>query len=75
MNQLIVNSAIARGLDVIGDRWSLLILRDAFLGHCRFDEFRRLSGVSKATLSRRLDRKVSFLRAGMHRPSFTTLPC
>jgi DNA-binding HxlR family transcriptional regulator len=59
MNQLIVNSAIARGLDVIGDRWSLLILRDAFLGHCRFDEFRRLSGVSKATLSRRLDALIA----------------
>lgn len=59
INQLIVNSAIARGLDVIGDRWSLLILRDAFLGRTRFEEFRRHSGISKATLTRRLDALIS----------------
>jgi DNA-binding HxlR family transcriptional regulator len=51
---LIVNSSIAEGLDVIGDRWSLLILRDAFLGRRRFEEFRRYTGASKATLARRL---------------------
>lgn len=53
-NHLVVNSAIAQGLDVIGDRWSLLILRDAFLGRRRFEEFRRYTGASKATLTRRL---------------------
>lgn len=53
-NHLVVNSAIAESLDVIGDRWSLLILRDAFLGRRRFEEFRRYTGASKATLTRRL---------------------
>ncbi|WP_372865091.1 winged helix-turn-helix transcriptional regulator [Spongiibacter sp.] len=58
INHLIVNSSIARGLDVVGDRWSLLILRDAFLGRRRFEEFRRYTGASRATLSRRLNALV-----------------
>jgi DNA-binding HxlR family transcriptional regulator len=31
--------SIARGLEVVGERWTLLIVRDAFLGLRRFDEF------------------------------------
>ncbi|MGJ8686987.1 MAG: winged helix-turn-helix transcriptional regulator [Spongiibacteraceae bacterium] len=58
-NNLVVNSAIAKGLDVIGDRWCLLILRDAFLGRRRFEEFRRYTGASKATLTRRLSALVT----------------
>jgi len=56
---LIVNSSIAHGLDIIGDRWSLLILRDAFLGRSRFEQFRRHSGISKATLTRRLEALIT----------------
>ena len=59
INHLVVNSSIAHGLDVIGDRWSLLILRDAFLGRLRFEEFRRHTGASRATLSRRLNALVA----------------
>ena len=59
INHLVVNSSIAQGLDVIGDRWSLLILRDAFLGRQRFEEFRRHTGASRATLSRRLNALVA----------------
>ncbi len=58
INHLVVNGSIAQGLDVIGDRWSLLILRDAFLGRRRFEEFRRCTGASRATLSRRLNALV-----------------
>ncbi|MCG8312859.1 MAG: helix-turn-helix transcriptional regulator [Pseudomonadales bacterium] len=58
INSLILNSAIARGLDVIGDRWALLILRDAFLGRSRFEEFRKFTGASKSTLTRRLENLV-----------------
>jgi len=56
---MIINSAIASGLDVIGDRWSLLILRDAFLNRTRFEQFRRHTGISKASLSRRLDTLIT----------------
>jgi len=55
----ILNHSIAQGLEVIGDRWTLLILRDCFLGRHRFEEFRRNIGISKATLVRRLERLIA----------------
>jgi DNA-binding HxlR family transcriptional regulator len=45
---------IARALDVIGDWWSLLIIRDAFLGTRRFGEFQKNLGLAKNILSTRL---------------------
>ncbi len=45
---------IARSLDVIGDWWSLLIVRDALRGIRRFSEFHKSLGVSKNILTRRL---------------------
>ena len=44
----------ARALPIIGDRWVLLILRDAFLGARRFEDFRRLTGAARGTLTSRL---------------------
>lgn len=44
----------ARSLDVIGDWWSLLIVRDAFDGMTRFSEFQKSLGISKNILARRL---------------------
>ncbi|HEY1719930.1 MAG TPA: helix-turn-helix domain-containing protein [Magnetospirillaceae bacterium] len=45
---------IARSLDVIGDWWSLLIVRDAMLGRTRFGEFQKSLGVAKNILASRL---------------------
>ena len=45
---------IARGLDRVGEWWSMLILRDAFRGATRFDEFRDGLGVAPNILTRRL---------------------
>jgi DNA-binding HxlR family transcriptional regulator len=45
---------IARSLDAIGDWWSLLIIRDAFLGKRRFGEFQKSLGVAKNILTTRL---------------------
>ena len=45
---------IARALDVIGDWWSLLIIRDAFLGARRFGEFQKRLGLAKNILTVRL---------------------
>jgi DNA-binding HxlR family transcriptional regulator len=53
--QLIINQAIADGLDVIGDRWTLLILRAAFYGANRFDALQEATGASRSTLTRRLN--------------------
>ena len=50
--------SIARALEVVGERWSLLILRDAFLGLRRFDDFQRSLGVARNVLADRLDRLV-----------------
>lgn len=51
--------AIARSLDLIGDWWSLLIVRDAFLGLGRFGEFQKSLGVAKNILSARLKKLVA----------------
>jgi DNA-binding HxlR family transcriptional regulator len=45
---------VARSLDVIGDWWSLLIIRDAFLGISRFSEFQKNIGLAKNILTVRL---------------------
>lgn len=45
---------IARALDVIGDWWSLLIVRDALRGTTRFGDFQKSLGMSKNILTRRL---------------------
>lgn len=50
--------SIARAVDVMGDTWTPLILRDLFLGIDTFDELVRDLGISRALLSTRLDRLV-----------------
>src|SRR3954454_15495750 len=50
--------SIARGLSVVGDRWTLLIVRDAFLGMKRFNEFETELGIPKKVLTERLERLV-----------------
>ena len=53
--KIIAASSVTRALSVIGDRWTLLILRDAFQGAHRFEEFRNLSGAARSTLTSRLN--------------------
>jgi DNA-binding HxlR family transcriptional regulator len=52
------NCSFARTVDVIGDRWSLMILRDAFFGVRRFSQFKRRLGITQAVLSARLSHLV-----------------
>jgi DNA-binding HxlR family transcriptional regulator len=47
---------IARTTDLIGDWWTPLIMREAFLGRRRFEDFQRALGVPRAVLATRLDR-------------------
>jgi DNA-binding HxlR family transcriptional regulator len=51
--------SIARALEVVGDRWTLLVLRDVVLGIHRFDELLTSLGVASNVLSDRLNRLVS----------------
>jgi DNA-binding HxlR family transcriptional regulator len=50
---------VARPLDAIGDGWSLLIVRDAFDGLCRFGEFQKSLGLAKNILAARLRHLVA----------------
>jgi DNA-binding HxlR family transcriptional regulator len=52
------NCSIARALEVVGERWTLLIIRDAFLGLRRFDEFQESLGISRNILTDRLNKLV-----------------
>jgi DNA-binding HxlR family transcriptional regulator len=57
------NCSAARTLEIVGERWSLLIIRNAlFAGSTRFTEFQRTLGVAPNILSSRLDR---FVEAGL----------
>jgi len=49
-----MHCSLARGLDLIGDWWSPLIVRDLFLGLTRFDELIENLGISRNLLTRRL---------------------
>jgi DNA-binding HxlR family transcriptional regulator len=57
-----MDCSVAQCLEVVGEWWSLLIVRDCFLGVSRFDEFQRRLGISRNVLHQRLDRLV---RAGI----------
>ena len=52
------NCSIARSLEVVGERWTLLIVRDAFLGKRRFEEFQESLGIARNVLTDRLNRLV-----------------
>jgi DNA-binding HxlR family transcriptional regulator len=51
--------SIARALEVVGDRWTLLIIRDVALGLHRFDEIFASLGIASNVLADRLNRLVS----------------
>lgn len=50
-----MNCSIAQCLEVVGDWWSLLIVRDALLGVTRFDEFQARLGIARNILTQRLE--------------------
>jgi DNA-binding HxlR family transcriptional regulator len=53
------NCSIARALELVGERWTLLIVRDALLGLRRFDEFQDSLGIARNVLTERLYRLVA----------------
>ena len=53
-----MNCSVAQALEVLGDWWTLLIVRDAFFGSTRFVDFERNLGIAKNILSARLDHLV-----------------
>jgi DNA-binding HxlR family transcriptional regulator len=53
-----MSCSVARALSVLGDRWTLLVLRDCFLGARRFEHFEASLGISPHLLSTRLAKLV-----------------
>ncbi|MEQ8747413.1 helix-turn-helix domain-containing protein [Pyruvatibacter sp.] len=53
-----VSCSVARAVSVVGDRWTLLVLRDLFLGVRRFEDFERRLGIARPVLSQRLKKLV-----------------
>ncbi|TDQ04636.1 winged helix-turn-helix transcriptional regulator [Labedaea rhizosphaerae] len=47
---------VARTMDLLGDQWTMLVLRECFRGLTRFDEFAASLGIARTTLTERLDR-------------------
>src|SRR6266566_2025143 len=50
--------SVARALEIVGERWTLLIIRDAFLGLRRFEEFQASLGIARNVLTQRLNNLV-----------------
>jgi DNA-binding HxlR family transcriptional regulator len=53
-----VNCSVAQCLEVIGDWWTMIVIRDVFMGINRFDELQARTGISRNVLGERLTRLV-----------------
>ncbi|MGH9109341.1 MAG: winged helix-turn-helix transcriptional regulator [Acidimicrobiales bacterium] len=53
-----MHCSVAQCLEVVGEWWSMLIIRDVFLGVTRFDQFQARLGISRNVLNQRLSRLV-----------------
>jgi DNA-binding HxlR family transcriptional regulator len=51
--------SVARTLEIVGERWTFLIIRDAFLGLSRFADFQGSLGIARNVLTNRLNRLVA----------------
>ena len=63
---------VARTVEMFGDEWTLMILREMFLGGRRFDELLRQTGASPHTLSQRLKRMEAI--GVVHRETYSERP-
>ncbi len=65
--------SLARALELVGERWTMLILRDCFLGVRRFSDFQAHLDISRAVLATRLDALVTdglLARTGAGHPEY-----
>ncbi len=67
-----MDCSVAQCLEVVGEWWSMLIVRDVFLGVSRFDDFQRRLGISRNILQQRL---AHLVEAGvLHRVAYSEHP-
>jgi DNA-binding HxlR family transcriptional regulator len=67
-----MNCSVAQCLEVVGEWWSMLIVRDAFLGVTRFDDFQERLGISRNILNSRLGHLVD--QGVLERVAYSTHP-
>ena len=60
---------VGRASRILGDRWVILILREAFLGATRFEEFLPNTGINRAALTTRLSALVDYGILERHPPT------
>jgi DNA-binding HxlR family transcriptional regulator len=53
-----MNCSVAQSLEIVGEWWSMLIIRDALVGFSRFDDFQERLGISRNVLTQRLESLV-----------------
>jgi DNA-binding HxlR family transcriptional regulator len=75
-----MDCSVAQCLEIVGEWWTMLIVRDAFLGVTRFDVFQERLGISRNVLQQRLERLVQsgiFEREAYseHPPGRSSTPC
>ena len=59
-SSVILNSQVAQGLAVIGDRWAFMIIRECYLGVRRFKDLQKRTGAARGTLASRLKTLVEY---------------
>src|SRR3954449_11936181 len=52
------NCSVAKTLEIVGERWTVLILREIYFGHRRFDEMAQNLGIARNVLTQRLQRLI-----------------
>lgn len=67
-----MNCSVAQSLEVVGEWWSMLIVRDALRGVTRFDDFQERLGISRNVLTSRLDYLVE--RGVLERDAYQARP-
>ncbi len=67
-----MNCSVAQCLEVVGEWWSVLLIRDALLGVTKFDDFWRRLGISKNILASRLNHLID--RGVMYKSQYSTKP-
>jgi DNA-binding HxlR family transcriptional regulator len=53
------NCTVARSLEILGEKWTFIVLRDVFIGIRRFDDFIEHTGIPRQVLSNRLSTLVA----------------